>query len=104
MDLLSQAGTLRNKAGNPGPPNRVAFLPAPGMEVRRLELDTNKRRREERVMQAHIQTWGQREESYAVVVEEEGPVLRLDDAPAFTLERLEVLWQLRQLQDPSRQG
>lgn len=55
-------------------------------------------------MQAHIRTWGQREESYAVVVEEEGPVLRLDDAPTFTLERLEVLWQLRQLQDPSRQG
>ncbi len=53
-------------------------------------------------MEAHIRTWGQREETYAVAVSEEGPVVKLDDAPTFTLERLELLWQLRQLQDAPR--
>lgn len=53
-------------------------------------------------MEAHIRTWGQREESYAVVVSEERPVVRVDDAPTFMVERLELLWQLRQLQDSPR--
>lgn len=53
-------------------------------------------------MGAQIRTWDKREdaENSVIVISEERSTLRLDDAPATTVSKLELILQLRELQEP----
>ena len=53
-------------------------------------------------MGAQIRTWDKREdaENSVIVISEERSTLRLDDAPDTTVSKLELILQLRELQEP----